>query len=144
MDRELRGFIELFLVVVAIFFVIGALVASLLQQPILSILAEAYVLVGTAYLVASTFAWSGFANVYRYSPTLFMGSPSYRQQAVRGAMWREGRDNHAFLVGLSFGAALIGLGAALYDPVFILVDALVIAGVLLVLYALRSRVALKV
>jgi len=143
MDRGLRGFVEIYLVVVAIFLVVGLIVATLLRQPVLSTLAEVYVFLGVAYVGASTLAWSGVANLYRYSPTLLIGSRSYRQQVVRGKMWLEGRDDPAFLIGLSFGGALLGLGAALYDPFFVLVDALGVALVLLVLRSLRSRMGAK-
>ena len=46
-------------------------------------------------------------------------------------------------MGLSFGGALMGLGAALYDPVFVLVDVLAVAIVLLLLRALQARLGSK-
>lgn len=139
MDRQLRGFIALYLVVVAIFFVVAVVVAEILHGPLLPTLAEVYFFVGVAYFAATTLAWSGVANLYRYSPTLFVGSPSYRQQVVRGQMWKEGRDDRAFLIGLSFSGALLGLGAAIYDPVFLLVDVLGIAVVVVVLRRLHPH-----
>lgn len=143
MDRDLRGFLRLYLVVVAIFLAVGVVLAGLLRMPLLSLLAELYLFVGIAYVGASTLAWSGVANLYRYSPTLFVGSRSYRQQIVRGKMWEEGRDDRAFLLGLGFGGAIMGLGAALYDLRFALVDVLGVALTLLVLRARRSRAGAK-
>lgn len=136
MDRGLRSFVKVYLIIVALFFPIAVLVATLIRQDVVVTLAEVYLGIGFAYVVASTFAWSGFANLYRYSPTLFLGSRTYREQILRGSIWKEGRDDGAFLLGLSFGAALMGLGAALFDPLFILVD---VAGVALVLLVLRVR-----
>ncbi len=143
MDRGLRGFVQLYLLIVAIFFVIGLVLARVLHQDIVFTLAEVYFWVGIGYVAASTLAWSGVANVYRYSPTLFIGSRSYREQIIRSKLWQEGRDDASFLLGLGFGGALLGLGAALIDPVFILVDVLVVAVVLLVLHAMRSRAGTK-
>ncbi len=143
MDPELRGFVKLYLFVVALFFVIAVILADLLRQGLLSMLAQVYFWIGLAYVAASTLAWSGVANLYRYSPTLFVGSRSYRQQIVKAQLWKEGRDDHAFLVGLSFGGALMGLGGAFYTPLFILVDVLAVALALLLLRALRSRTGTK-
>ncbi len=134
---------QLYLVVVAIFLVIGLLLADLLHQDLVFTLAEVYFWVGIGYIAAATLAWSGVANLYRYSPTLFIGSRSYREQVVRAKMWQEGRDDASFLLGLGFGGALLGLGAALIDPLFILVDVLVTAAVLFVLRAIRSRTGAK-
>lgn len=139
MDRDLRAFGQLYLLVVVIFFVIGVVLADVFHQEILFTLAEVYFWVGIGYIAASTFAWSGVANLYRYSPTLFIGSRSYREQLVKPKMWQEGRDDASFLLGLGFGGALLGLAAALIDPLFILIDILVVAIVLLVLHAIRSR-----
>ncbi len=143
MDRGLRSFAKVYLVVVAVFFPIAYLVATLIHQDLLLTLAQVYFGIGFAYIVASTFAWSGLANLYRYSPTLFLGSRTYREQILRGSIWKEGRDNGAFLLGVSFGGALMGLGAALFEPIFILVDAAVVALVLLVLYARHARSAAR-
>ncbi len=143
MDRQIRGFLELYLVVVAFFLVVGVVLSSVLHQGLVPTLAEVYFFVGIAYLGASTLAWSGVANLYRYSPTLFIGSPSYRQQVVRGQIWKEGRDDHSFLVGLSFSGALLGLGAALFNPLFLIVDAIGVASALAVLRVLHARSAAK-
>ncbi len=143
MDRQIRGFLELYLVVVGFFLVVGVILTGVLHQALVPTLAEVYFFVGIAYLGASTLAWSGVANLYRYSPTLFVGSPSYRQQVVRGQIWKEGRDDQSFLVGLSFSGALLGLGAALYNPLFLIVDAVGVLAALVALRVLRARVAVK-
>ncbi len=143
MQPELRRFAKLYLVVVAFFLLLGVLLAYLLRMDLLFILAEVYFWMGMAYIAASTLAWSGVANMYRYSPTLFIGSRSYRQQIVRSKMGQEGRDDRSFLVGLAFGGSLMGLAGALFDPLFILVDVLVVALVLLGLYAFRARSGAK-
>jgi hypothetical protein len=143
MDREIRRFAKFYVVVAAFFFVIGVILAYLLHRDLLNMLAQVYFWMGLAYIAASTLAWSGVANMYRYSPTLFIGSRSYRQQIFRSKMGQEGRDDHAYLLGLAFGGALMGLGAALFEPLFIVVDVLAVALVLLVLHALRSHSVVK-
>jgi hypothetical protein len=139
MDRELVGFARFFVVIVAVFLAVGAILAVLLRQTLLATLVQVYFWLGIAYVGASTLAWSGIANLYRYSPTLFIGSRSYRQQIVRSQMWKEGREDRDFVLGLSFGAALLGLAAALYDPLFALPDILIIAAILAVLRLRRAR-----
>ncbi len=143
MDRGLRSFVIVYLVVVAVFLPIAYVVATMLHRDLILTLAQVYLGIGFAYVVASIFAWSGLANFYRYSPTLFVGSRTYRQQIVRGNIWKEGRDDHAFVLGLGFGGALMGLGAAFFDPLFILVDLLGAAIVFLVLRARHARSAVK-
>ncbi len=143
MDRGLSSFAKVYLAVVAIFLPIAYVVAVLLHQDLLLTLSEVYLGIGFAYVAASTFAWSGLANIYRYSPTLLLGSRTYREQVVRGSMWKEGRDDKAFLLGVGFGGALMGLGAALFDPLFILVDALAVALVLLALRVRHARSGVK-
>ncbi len=90
--------------------VLTALVAPLLRMAFLTAYSQALFALGLAYLVASVLAWTGFANLYRYSPTLFVGSRSYRQRITKGEMYREGRDEESLLIGSLFGLALIGLG----------------------------------
>lgn len=143
MDAELRRFAKFYAVVVAFFFVLGAVLAYILRRDLLFILGEVYFWIGLAYIAASTLAWSGVANTYRYSPTLFVGSRTYRRNIFKLEMGKEGRDDRAFLVGLAFGAALMGLGAAFFDPLFVLVDVLGVALALLVLRWIRSRSGVK-
>ncbi len=143
MDAGLRGFLKMYLVVVAIFAALSAVLAVILRQDLLSILQVVFFWVGLGYMAAATFAWTGFANLYRYSPTLFLGSPSYRRQIIKGQIWKEGRDNGALVVGLCFGLALLGLDAAFYDPIFILVDGACVALALLARRSLQVRVSAK-
>lgn len=143
MDPGLRGFLKMYLFVVVFFAALGLVLALLLHQPLRDILAQVFFWVGIGYMAASAFAWTGFANLYRYSPTLFVGLPSYRRQIIKGEIWKEGRDNGALLVGLCFGLALLGLAAALIDPIFILVDVLGVAFALLARHAIQVRVSAK-
>ena len=93
-------------------------------------LVQVYFWIGVAYACASILAWTGFGNLYRYSPTLFIGSRTYRQVVIDRKMWLEGRDDGELLVGLSFAGALIALALALLNPLFIAVDLLVLVAVL--------------
>src|SRR6058998_2759008 len=68
---------------------------------------------GVGYVFASILSWTGFGNLYRYSPTLFLGLPSYRRTVAQGDMGKEGRDRQALAVGMLFGFALLGSGVAL-------------------------------
>jgi hypothetical protein len=143
MDVSLRGFVKMYLLVVAFFLVLGVGLALLLHWGFVDTLAQVFFWVGIGYMAAATFAWTGFANMYRYSPTLFLGSPSYRQQIVRGQIWKEGRDDGAFVIGLCFGLALLGLAAVFIDPIFLLIDALGVALALLARHLLEARVGAK-
>lgn len=139
MAPNVRTFVKLYLAVIAILLALSAVLSLLAHVAFLYVATILFLGIGFAYVVASTFAWTGFGNLYRVSPTLFLGSRTYRQQIVRGALWTEGRDNHALLVGLAFGGALMGVGAAMVDPLFILVDALGVAGAGLYLRFKRAR-----
>ena len=141
MDPVLRGFVRMYLFVVGFFLALGVLLAAILRMDVVSVLMQVYFWVGIGYIAASALAWTGFANMYRYSPTLFVGLPSYRRQIIKGQIWKEGRDNEAFLIGLCFGLAVLGLAAALIDPVLILVDALGVAVALVALHAIRHRMS---
>ncbi len=143
MDPGLRSFLKMYLFVVAVFAVLGGILAMLLRQDLISILAQVFFWVGIGYMAAATFAWTGFANLYRYSPTLLFGSPSYRRQIVKGNIWKEGRDNGSFITGLCFGLALLGLSVAFIDPVLILVDVLGVALALIVRHILQMSVAVR-
>lgn len=143
MDPGLRSFLKIYLFVVVVFTALGILLAILLRQDIVAILAQVFFWVGIGYMAAATFAWTGFANLYRYSPTLLFGSPSYRRQIIKGEIWKEGRDNGSFITGLCFGLALLGLSAAFIDPVLILADILGVAIALIVRHALQTKVGVR-
>src|SRR5216117_4504103 len=73
---------------------------------------------GVGFVFASILSWTGFGNLYRYSPTLFVGSYSYRKAVAHGDIRKEGRDRQALAVGILFGLALLGSGVALLGWLF--------------------------
>jgi hypothetical protein len=76
------------------------------------------VFLGVGYVFSAVLSWTGFGNLYRYSPTLFIGSPSYRKTITKGDIRKEGRDQEALAVGILFGLALLGSGVALLGWLF--------------------------
>ena len=119
-------------VIVGIIAVVGSRLVPLDAIGIYQLLLAA---LGVAYVFASVLAWTGFANLYRYSPTLYIGSRSYRRSIVRDPVWREGRDAEALSLGVLFGLALVATGVALSGWLFAL---LVLVGTVAVLLFLRS------
>ena len=88
---------------------------------------------GVGYVFASILSWTGFGNLYRYSPTLFVGSHSYRRVFAQGTIAKEGRDRGSLGIGISFGLALLGSALALVGWIFAgLVLAVAIGAVFLV------------
>ncbi|HYM40860.1 MAG TPA: hypothetical protein VEY12_12100 [Thermoplasmata archaeon] len=143
MARGVTDFVKTYLVIAAVLLVFSAIVALVAHASFLYVTTLLFLWGGFAYLLAAILAWTGFANLYRYSPTLFIGSRSYRRQIVRGELWKEGRDDAALLIGLAFGAALMAPGAALWDPWFILVDAVGLVGAGVGLYLRRARTPVR-
>ena len=143
MGRGLTEFVKTYIAISAVLLAISIVVAFVTRLSILYVVMLMFLWGGFAYLCAAILAWTGFGNLYRYSPTLFIGSRSYRKQIVSRDVWKEGRDDDALLIGLAFGAALMALGAAIWDPLFILIDALAIAGVGLLLRLHRAHSAVK-
>src|SRR5439155_10685002 len=47
---------------------------------------------GVGYVFASILSWTGFGHLYRYSPTLFIASHSYRRTFAQGTIAEEGPD----------------------------------------------------
>ncbi len=95
-----------------------AFVASgLLSRSFLGLLRLALSFLGLGYVIASVLAWTGFGNLYRYSPTLLAGSRSYRQMVAHGPIAKEGRDPQSLWIGILFGIALLGTAFALSDAV---------------------------
>ena len=123
MVRAVSEFVKTYVAIVAVLFVLALVFAWVAHASLEAIAWQVYALSGLAYVIASVLAWTGFANLYRYSPTLFVGSPTYRHQVVRGEMWKEGRDNGALVIGVAFGVAIMALGAALFSWVFLIADA---------------------
>src|SRR5207245_10563639 len=88
---------------------------------------------GVGYVFASILSWTGFGNLYRYSPTLFVGSYSYRRMMAQGTIAKEGRDRGSLGIGVFFGPALLGSSLALAGWIFSgLVLAAAVGSVLLV------------
>lgn len=143
MARPVREFVITYLVIATIFLVFSAVIALITRLPFEYVTMLLFLWGGFAYVLASTLAWTGFANLYRYSPTLFIGSRSYRRRVMHGDLWKEGRDDDALLLGLAFGAALMAIGAALWNPVFVVLDALGLAAATVFLRSRRVRVALR-
>lgn len=141
MANSVTDFVKTYFVIAAILLVFALVIAVIAHSSFLYITMLVYLWGGFAYVLASLLAWTGFANLYRYSPTLFIGSRSYRRQVVRGDLWKEGRDDESLVLGIAFGAALMALGAALWDPVFIFFDGLAVALVALLLRVRRSRIS---
>ena len=129
-SRTVRTFLLALGVTLAVLAGLAALLAGKLRWNFILMWAALLVAIGGAYVFFAIFAWTGFANVYRVSPTLFFGLPSYRQVVLRGVVLKEGRDADALAVGLAFGGSLVAIGAALYEPIFAAVD---LAGLALVL-----------
>jgi len=127
MAGTVSDFVKMYVAIVAVLFVLALLFAVVANVPLAAVAWQVYALAGVAYVAASLLAWTGFANLYRYSPTLFVGSPSYRHHVVRGDMWKEGRDNQALVVGIAFGVALMALGGALASLAFVVLDAVGVA-----------------
>lgn len=138
MPRGLRGFLAMYLLIAAILFVVALVIALATNLPLYTVTWEIYLGIGFGYVAASILAWTGFANMYRYSPTQFIGSRTYRQQVVRAQLWKEGRDEPALVVGIAFGLALAALGAGLASPFFAVIDLAAIAVVGLILWVRGS------
>ena len=133
--------VKVFLAVVAVTLLALAGLAALLVRFIpwdfLTMWTAVLVGLGAAYVFYAFFAWTGFANLYRVSPTLFFGLPSYRRVVVRSQMLKEGRDPDAFAYGLALGGTLVAIGAALYSLIFVAVDLAALALVIGVLLVVR-------
>jgi hypothetical protein len=90
---------------------------------------------GGGYVFASILSWTGFGNMYRYSPTLFIGSHSYRRTIAQGTIAKEGRDRGSLGIGIFFGLALLGSALALLGWIF---AASVLAVAIALVFLMRS------
>jgi hypothetical protein len=106
-----RSFLIFVTVVAIILGILSYALAIFLKQDALMLYTQVLFFFGLAYIFASALAWTGFANLYRYSPTLLVGSRSYRRTVVHGDLYWEGRDQESLLIGSIFGLALMGLSA---------------------------------
>ncbi len=141
MRRGVAEFAKTYVIISAVLVVFAVIVAAIAHRDYLDTAMLVFVWGGFIYVLTSVLAWTGFANMYRYSPTLFIGSRSYRQRVLRGELWKEGRDDEALVIGVAFGAALMAVGAAIWNPLFLLVDALAVAVVAIALHLLGGRAA---
>ena len=116
--RALRSFGKAYIVAVVALGIVAYVVSRLLSRDPLILYQLFLVFLGVGYVFASVLSWTGFANLYRYSPTLFVGLPSYRRTVAQGEMGKEGRDRRALAVGILFGLALLGSGVALFGWLF--------------------------
>ncbi len=116
--RALRSFGRAYIVVVVALGIVAFVASRLLSTDPLALYQLFLVFLGVGYVFASVLSWTGFGNLYRYSPTLFIGSPSYRKSIATGEIRKEGRDPGALAVGVLFGLALLGSGVALFGWLF--------------------------
>ncbi len=129
--RALAGFAKAYAVAAALLALLAFAVARVASLDAISLYQLLIVLIGVGYVFASILAWTGFANIYRYSPTLFIGSMSYRRSVIRSdQMAKEGRDTEALAIGILFGLSLIATGVAFFGWMY---AALVVVGVTAVL-----------
>ncbi len=134
--RALRSFGKAYVVAVVALGVVAYIASRFLSMDPFALYQLFLVFLGVGYVFASILSWTGFGNLYRYSPTLFIGSPSYRKTITKGDMRKEGRDQASLAVGILFGLALLGSGVALLGWLF---AAGMIAVAVAVGYALRFR-----
>jgi hypothetical protein len=107
----------LYTLVVVVIAVIALLANGQFSWRFLGLFRLILALLGIGYVFASLLAWTGFGNLYRYSPTLFLGSRSYRQMVTRGSIGKEGRDTESLWTGVLFGLSLFGTAFALTDAI---------------------------
>jgi hypothetical protein len=134
-------FAKAYVIAVAAISLLAIAIGALASVDPLGLARSLFVVIGIAYVFASILAWTGFANIYRYSPTLFISSPSYRRTVMQGKMSQEGRDAEALGIGLLFGFILVGTGLALSGGPFTILGIGVAVGILLVVRSLRRRTA---
>src|SRR5437899_12496354 len=116
--RALRSFGKAYIVAVVDLGIVALVSARMLSMDPLALYQLLLVVLGVGYVFASILSWTGFGNLYRYSPTLFLGLPSYRRTVAQGDMGKEGRDRQALAVGMLFGFAILGSGVALLGWLF--------------------------
>jgi len=116
--RALRSFGKAYIVAVVALGIVAVVTARLLSTDPFALYQLFLLVLGIGYVFTSILSWTGFGNLYRYSPTLFLGLPSYRRTVAQGDMGKEGRDRQALAVGILFGLALLGSGVALLGWLF--------------------------
>jgi hypothetical protein len=119
--------------VVVVIAVIALVATRQLSWAFIGLFRTILFLLGIGYVFASLLAWTGFGNLYRYSPTLFFGSRSYRQTVARGPIGKEGRDAQSLWIGVLFGLSLLGTAFALSDLISTVI-AIVVATIVVFAY----------
>ncbi len=130
--HALLVFAKIYAVAVAILALLAIGIGRLASMDILPIYQLILVLIGVAYVFSSVLAWTGFASLYRFSPTLYIGSPSHRRFVMRPEILKEGRNTEALVIGSLFGLALIATGIALSGWLY--AGLVIVAAVGVVLY----------
>jgi hypothetical protein len=116
--RAFRSFGKAYVVAVVALGIVAYVASRFLSTDLFTLYQLFLVVLGVGYVFTSILSWTGFGNLYRYSPTLFLGLPSYRRTVAQGDMGKEGRDRQALAVGILFGLALLGSGVALLGWLF--------------------------
>ena len=131
--RAFRSFGKAYVVAVVVLGIVAYVASRFLSTDLFTLYQLFLVFLGVGYVFASILSWTGFGNLYRYSPTLFIGSHSYRRTFAQGTIAKEGRDRGSLGIGISFGLALLGSALALFGWIFAgLVLAVAIGAVFLV------------
>jgi len=130
--HALLVFAKIYAVAVVLLALLAIGIGRLASMDVLPIYQLILVLIGIAYVFSSVLAWTGFASLYRFSPTLFIGSPSHRRFVMRPEILKEGRNTEALVIGSLFGLAFIGTGIALSGWLYAAL--VIVAAVAVVLY----------
>ena len=116
--RALRSFGKAYVLAVVALGIVAYVTSRFVTTNPIALYQLFLVFLGVGYVFASILSWTGFGNLYRYSPTLFIGSPSYRRTVAHGDIGKEGRDRQSLAIGIFFGLALLGAGVALLGWLF--------------------------
>lgn len=129
-SRDLESFGKAYALTMAVLALAAVIATQLLPLEFLRFLQLFTAFAGFGFIASSVLAWTGFAMVYRISPTLWFGSPTYREMAMNPEVRAEGRDSKALFTGLSFGLALVGTAVAMEGwPSIVFVVAIAAAAV---------------
>lgn len=112
-SRDVQLWGQAYAITMAVLTVVALVAAQVFALDFVPFLQLLTVFVGFGFIASSILAWTGFAMVYRVSPTLWFSSQTYRDLALRPELRAEGRDARALFTGLSFGLALLGTAWAM-------------------------------
>src|SRR3989442_3417988 len=90
--RALRSFGKAYIVAVVALGIVAYVVSRFLSMDPFALYQLFLVFLGVGYVFSAVLSWTGFGNLYRYSPTLFIGSPSYRKTIAKREIRKESRD----------------------------------------------------